>query len=243
MQVHVFVLCYNEEAILPQTVQHYRGRFPGAVITILDNRSTDRSAELAVAAGCRVVQFDSGEQQDERLLRWVRSHLWREHVGAEPSWVIMCDMDEWLDACEKDLEAEMELGVTILTTQGINMVGSANAADASDIQLSEVLMGFLDENFSKRVCFYYPKVQMEYGWGSHSCDPQGDVVFSSKTYRLKHYDCIGLEFLVEKNRRRWVRNDASRSIGMNGHYSNERDEVVERYHRMSSLAVPLTSLP
>lgn len=238
MQVHIFLLCYNEEAVLPSTLEHYRARFPSAVITLLDNHSTDRSAEIAAAQGCRVVQYESGEQQDEMLLRWVRSHLWRQYVEGD-AWVIMCDMDEWLQATEADLRSELERGCTVLKTQGVNMVGAALAPDASDLRLADIAQGFFDENYSKWVCFYYPTVRMEYGWGAHSADAQGNPVFSAATYELRHYDCLGVEYLVEKQRRRWERNEKSRAMGMNGHYCNERAKVVERYQQFAAQAVPM----
>ena len=115
MQVSIFLLCYNEELMLPYTLKHYRTRFPSATITIFDNYSTDRSATIAEEAGCRVIKYDSKEQQDEKLLIWIRSHLWKDYV--DKGWVIMCDMDEWLNATEEDLKVEEAKGTTILTAR------------------------------------------------------------------------------------------------------------------------------
>lgn len=53
---HVAVLlpCYNEEVAIAQTVAAFREALPGASIYVYDNRSTDRTAEVARAAGAIV---------------------------------------------------------------------------------------------------------------------------------------------------------------------------------------------
>lgn len=243
MTVHIFLLCYNEELMLPNTLRHYQTNFPNAKITIFDNYSTDRSADIAYAAGCRVVKYESNEQQNEQLLIWVRSHMWKDYVDV-PSWVIMCDMDEWLHTTEADLQKEYEKGVTVLTTQGVNMVGESKQADYSDLNLFTIQKGFYDDNMSKRVCFYYPTVSMEYWYGAHKCFPQGHVMYSETAYQMRHYDFLGPEYLVEKHRKRWERNVTSRQNGMNQHYFNERDKTLEVYQqaleRATIINAPLT---
>ncbi len=238
MPIHIFLLCYNEEQMLPYTLQHYKTNFPNAKITIFDNHSTDRSVQIAKEAGCDIAYFASNEQQDEKLMIWVRSHMWKKYVN-DASWVIMCDMDEWLNATEADLEKEKEKGVTVLTTQGVNMVGESQKADYSDINLFEIKKGFYDENMSKRICFYYPTVSMEYWYGAHKCFPQGHVVYSDTSYMMKHYDFLGPEYLVEKHRKRWDRNQLSRESGLNQHYFNERDKTIQVYQQALARAVAL----
>jgi hypothetical protein len=216
--------------MLPHTIRHYKTRFPSATITVFDNVSTDRSVLIAESAGCRVVPYHSRGQQDEKHLIWVRSHMWKEYVPKDTTcWVIMCDMDEWLDATEDTLQEEAAKGTTALMTQGINMVGDSQRADHSDIDLFAITKGFLDANMSKRICFQYPTVSMEYWYGAHQCFPQGHVVWSQKVYALRHYDYLGEEYVVSKRQKRWERNALSRQMGLNGHYAQEREKNVAVY--------------
>ena len=64
--MNIFLLCYNEELMLPHTLKHYKTRFPNATITIFDNYSTDRSKQIAEEAGCLIqkmfVFHDSGKR-------------------------------------------------------------------------------------------------------------------------------------------------------------------------------------
>ncbi len=52
--VAVLVPCYNEEVAITKVVADFRAALPDATIYVYDNRSTDRTAELARAAGAVV---------------------------------------------------------------------------------------------------------------------------------------------------------------------------------------------
>ncbi len=237
MKISIFLLCYNEELLLPYTLKYYRTNFPSAEIYLVDNQSTDNSVKIAEEAGCKIRSYDSDGQQDEQLLIWVRSHIWKEFV--KEGWVIMCDMDEWLNITEAELEEEDRKGTTIINTQGVNMVGEAKAVDFSDINIFDIKKGVYDENYSKRICFKYPVVNVEYWWGAHQCFPYGNVVYSERQYLMKHYNYLGEEYLVDKHKKRYERNQKSRGLGMNGHYTNENEEAKRVYQDWLSRAVEI----
>jgi glycosyltransferase involved in cell wall biosynthesis len=54
LRVAVVIPCYNEEAAIAQTVAGFRAALPDAEIYIYDNNSTDRTREVAAAAGAVV---------------------------------------------------------------------------------------------------------------------------------------------------------------------------------------------
>ena len=142
-KVHVFLVCYNEEAILASTVRHYRRCFRDCKITIFDTMSDDSSRAIATAAGCSIVPWDSPHQGqlDEDTLTQVKNHLWKSHVE-DGTWVVMADMDEWLCCSLAQLAEEEGYGTTILSTQGWQMVGESLRQDLTDIDLDEVCKGF-----------------------------------------------------------------------------------------------------
>jgi glycosyltransferase involved in cell wall biosynthesis len=53
-RVAVLLPCYNEEAAIAQTVAGFRAALPGATIFVYDNNSSDRTCEVAAAAGAVV---------------------------------------------------------------------------------------------------------------------------------------------------------------------------------------------
>ena len=50
-RIAVLIPCYNEEKTVAKVVSDYRAVLPEAAIYVYDNNSTDRTAELAAAAG------------------------------------------------------------------------------------------------------------------------------------------------------------------------------------------------
>src|SRR6187401_530008 len=54
-RVVVVVPCHNEAASVAKVVSDFRAALPGAEVLVVDNASTDGTAELALAAGARVV--------------------------------------------------------------------------------------------------------------------------------------------------------------------------------------------
>src|SRR6516162_9144442 len=53
-RIAVLVPCYNEEAAIARVVADFRACLPDAVVYVYDNNSTDRTAEVARAAGATV---------------------------------------------------------------------------------------------------------------------------------------------------------------------------------------------
>ncbi len=53
-RIAVLLPCYNEEAAIAQTVAGFRAALPDAVIYVYDNNSSDRTREVAAAAGAVV---------------------------------------------------------------------------------------------------------------------------------------------------------------------------------------------
>src|SRR5215475_347422 len=53
-RIAVLVPCYNEEAAIARVVADFRACLPEAVVYVYDNNSTDRTVEVAAAAGALV---------------------------------------------------------------------------------------------------------------------------------------------------------------------------------------------
>jgi glycosyltransferase involved in cell wall biosynthesis len=227
MNITIFLLCYNEELLLPLALKHYRDRFPTAKFVLVDNYSTDNSHNIAKENDMEIKQFESSNCQNEETMMHIRNNIWRDVTSG---WVIMCDMDEWLEITEKDLINEEEKGTTIITTNGFNIVGNSKTIDLSDIDIFSLNEGVYNDNFSKRILFKVPDVEINFWWGAHTCRPLGNVIYSENIYILKHMNYLGAEYLVEKHRKRYARNELMRYRGMNGHYSNEQEKVIHDFN-------------
>jgi len=242
--IHIYVLCFNEELLLPHTVQHYRKYLPHAHITVYDNESTDRSVEIAKELGCDVVSWNSQNIQNEYIQKDMRNNIWKK--GPEHGWKLMIDMDEWLCVTEDQLREEEEKGVTILRVKGVNVMGTSTCPNLTDITHEDLesipkVVDWSQE--SKNLCFLTPHVkEMNYTHGAHACSPKGARIrFSEKTYYNKHMENLGLPFFIQKFTRRAERNRVMHDHKINLHYTDDIKKITTRYEELMGQAYEVES--
>ena len=227
MEVNIFILCFNESILLPKTVNFYKSRFPNCTITIYDNMSTDNSVEIAKELGCKVCTFDSGGKNDVRIKRDVANTCWK---NITKGWIIMADMDEWLDITEKDLDNETKKGTTIIKTKGYDMIGESRSAILDDIDLNNITKCVPNTFEDKNICFFREKINsMNYSVGSHNCSPKGSIKYSMKVYTIKHMAYVGLAFIINKMKQRYERSGDMQKIGFSVHYTNDINKISNKY--------------
>lgn len=228
MDINIFLLCFNESALLPHTVNHYKKYLPNCKITIYDNESTDNSVEIAKNLGCNVFSFSSNNILNEDLQINLRNSIWK---NCNSGWIIMADMDEFVCVTENELMEEMESGTTILQINGYDMIGESKTIDLTDIDLQKINKYIKNNYESKNLCFLREAIiDMNYGPGSHTCNPTGNVVYSRHIYINKHMSTLGLNFLINKYTKRYERSGAMRLRGMAIHYTQDINEINKLYY-------------
>jgi hypothetical protein len=227
MDINIFLLCFNESALLPHTVSHYKKYLPNCKITIYDNESSDNSVEIAKKLGCNVFSFNSNNILDEDLQIKLRNSIWKK---CNSGWIIMADMDEFLCVTEIELMKEMELGTTILQINGYDIIGESETIDLTDIDLQKINKYIENHYECKKLCFLREAIiDMNYGPGSHTCNPKGNVVYSSNVYINKHMSILGLNFLINKLTKRYERSEKMRLKGWSTHYEKDVDKIKKIY--------------
>ena len=117
LRVAVLLPCFNEEAAIGQTVAGFRSALPGADIYVYDNNSTDRTIEVAAAAGAVV--------RSERMQG--KGHVVRRmFADIEADVYVMADGDATYDA-----SAAPEL-VQKLTEERLDMVVGARRSEVEE---------------------------------------------------------------------------------------------------------------
>ncbi|MBC2668152.1 glycosyltransferase family 2 protein [Novosphingobium piscinae] len=96
-KIAVLLPAYNEEAAIAQTVAAFRQALPAAEIYVYDNRSTDRTAEIAAAAGA-IVRSET--------LRGKGSVVRRMFADVDADYFVMADGDCTYDAAAAPVMVE-----------------------------------------------------------------------------------------------------------------------------------------
>ncbi len=89
MKIAVLLPCYNEEGAIAKTVADFRTALPDAAIYVYDNNSTDRTAEVARAAGA-IVRSEP-QQGKGNVVR-------RQFADIDADIYVMADGDDTYDA-------------------------------------------------------------------------------------------------------------------------------------------------
>lgn len=176
MKIHAYLLCFNEEQIIAQTIEFYQ-QFCSRIF-VMDNESTDRSVQVAKSYdNVDVVSWHSNGIFDRRLAAQMRSQTYRsysrrggEHTVEVADWIIVSDMDELVYHPDLPgvLAAYQEAGVTVPQTTGFEMVGP-NELSTDLPLLDQYKKGYRSPSMDKRLIFD-AKFDMCY---SHGCHPRG----------------------------------------------------------------------
>ena len=223
IDIYIYILCYNEEILIENTIKHYKNNFPNSIIIILDNYSTDNSINIAKKYNCNIEKWKSDVIDEHKYLE-LKNNIWKKH---KKGWVIICDMDELLELTYNDLVNEDKNNVSIINTLGINIVSESINKDLSDLNLNKLNKGFIDENYSKKICFNIEKIKsINYTPGCHICNPEGDIIFSKKRYIMKHLNFLGEKYYITKILNRYSRKtEYSKKMGYGTQYIDKVEEI------------------
>lgn len=248
MKTTIFLLCFNEEVLLPHTINHYKRCLPNANIIIYDNYSTDNSVNIAKEHGCKIVQWDSNDEINDYRYLSIKNNCWK---FVKTGWIIVADMDEWLCISEEQLEEEEANNTCLLTIKGYNMIGMSNSISLTDINLSEIKRAVYCPEESKSLCFYRPAIhEINYYPGAHRCHPiffTNDYtkislkksLYSKKTYINKHMNYLGLKYITKKMIKRYERSHKMRQHKLATHYTDNVREITSRYFFLRKISFEL----
>lgn len=228
--ITVYTLTYNEELMIQFMINHYRTRFPGCRIVVYDNMSTDNTVKIANENGCVVVPFDTDDQYSEGRQIQIRNNCWKQ---AKTDWVLVCDIDELLDINETELKREEDVSTSIIKTEVYDMINMKDNVDISSMKYG------VKSDVPGKFCLFNRKYirQMNYGPGSHSCNPTGTVVYSNKTYKLYHYNSINENVTIEKFKIRAARmSPENLKNGWGNHYLMTPEQIRKEFTQQRKIA-------
>jgi glycosyltransferase involved in cell wall biosynthesis len=174
--VEIFVPMYNGMHILPLFLDHYLERFPGCVITIYDDGSTDGSGDYCKSRGCNVI-YNILEPHKDISCTHLRNNCWKT---SEAEWIIIVDQDELVNISLDDLDKLNDFDVLIF--KGYNMIGLEGQNEPKDFT-----HGQLHPWYCKPSMFRKSIGEMNYIGGAHAAYPHAETRYNIEHFTMCHY--------------------------------------------------------
>jgi len=198
--VTVHTVTYNEEVLIKFFIDHYRKKFPGCIIKIWDNYSTDSTVEIAKSLGCEIFYYDSEGFFDERFKNKVQNECWKD---ASTEWSVVCDCDELIDIDQEELQRIDYQRHNLVRFQGYTLVNRNDQID-----LHGMNMGFKDDAYGKPYLFKNSEIKdMNYCLGCHFAKPvlreNQSLSSTEKVYNAYHYKYLSYEYSINR-RKLWA---------------------------------------
>jgi len=196
MIIHAHILAFNEEKILPFTLDYYSNICDK--IYIYDNMSTDSSDEIYKRyPKVTVIKWNSNNEINERNYLNIKNNGYKLSREDNADWVIVCDTDEFLyhPRLLEKLEYYKNEGITVPKIDGHDMVSESFPEYDGELITKKIKTGSeVYPPFCKNIVFN-PKIDAKFGIGGHSFQSNNTINSSSPELKLLHYKFLGVEYV------------------------------------------------
>lgn len=196
MIIHAHILAFNEEKILPFTLDYYSNICDK--IYIYDNMSTDSSDEIYKRyPKVTVIKWNSNNEINERNYLNIKNNGYKLSREDNADWVIVCDTDEFLyhPRLLEKLEHYKNEGITVPKIDGHDMVSESFPEYDGELITKKIKTGSeVYPPFCKNIVFN-PKIDAKFGIGGHSFQSNNTINSSSPELKLLHYKFLGVEYV------------------------------------------------
>lgn len=195
MIIHAHILAWNEEKILPYTLDHYSSFCDQ--IFVHDNMSTDGSFEIYKKyPKVTVLKWSSNDEINEMNYVHIKTNAYREH-SRNADWVIVCDCDEFLyhpDLMRQLAEYKVQ-GVTVPRIDGHDMASETFPEYDGQPLTSKVKIGSTVYGPMCKNIIFDPSIDAQYGVGGHSFMSNNTILSLKPDLKLLHYKFLGKEYV------------------------------------------------
>lgn len=227
--ITIYTITYNEEVMLPYFIKWYRDRFPNCKIVVYDNESTDGTKNICLnTPNLQYIPYHTGNKLSDSTYLKIKNNAWKH---AETDWVIVCDVDEFLDMDEQKLKLSQPC--TLFKSKGFNMCNVENLKD-----ITEIKHGVRATQYDKTILFNRKHItEINYSAGCHHCEPTRFVIYSSLNPHLYHMKFIDVNLLVNKYKTYASRlSDENKEMRWGYHYEQEEWLIREEFKNTLNLA-------
>tara|TARA_R110000868_G_scaffold150976_2_gene374534 strand:- start:6875 stop:7603 length:729 start_codon:yes stop_codon:yes gene_type:complete len=199
MKIEAHIIAYNEEMMLPFTLDYYSKLCDN--IIIYDNYSSDNTVEICKKyPKVSIEKFHSRDELSDMAYLQVKNERWKD---SKADWIIVCDTDEIL-YFDTDIRQRLELmdyqQVSLPAIQGYNMFSDTFPESGIDI-IDQVKMGIREKSFDKQILFNRRHIkEINYNYGCHVSRPVGKIKTGKyEPFLLLHYKYLGIDYLTKRH--------------------------------------------
>ena len=232
--IDIYVLCWNEEQIIPYVIDYWKYINPRKVY-VYDNESTDDSRKLLLEYDkVEIIEYESDNNIRDDIYTDIKNNCWKE---SDADFVIVCDMDEcvYSDHLHEILQYMKDNNQTISHTAVLTTVSKYIQPHDVNTLYHEYndtnIWSFYNVN-DKALIFSPTKIQeIEYISGAHDCSPAGVVNWYDKqnidpifTIHIKN---LSLNYKLTRHGQYYKRlSDFNKENGLGYHYMFQNEQQI-----------------
>lgn len=221
MKIHAYIVAYNEEKLLPFTLDYY-STFCEKIF-VYDNMSTDSSDEIYKGYyKVEVIKWDSNNEINEFNYMKIKSEEYKKYSrNTDVDWVMTVDCDEFI--YHKNLINKLKeysiLGVNVIRTSGHEMVSETFPQYDGKLLPNKIKVGSKKmQNLSKSIIFN-PKIDINFSPGAHSFSSNDSVISPDDSVKILHYKFLSEDYVIDNYKKRLLRlSSVNKSNRWGSHY-------------------------
>lgn len=223
MKIHAYIISYNEEKLLPFTLDYY-STFCEKIF-VYDNYSTDSSDEIYKKYDkVEVIKWDSGNEINENNYIKIKSEEYRKYSrNFDVDWVITIDCDEFVyhPNLVAKLKEYKERGITVVQTSGHEMVCETFPEYDGELLPNKVKIGSDKMTMLSKSVIFNPSIDINFGVGAHYFNSNHTVLSPSDEIKILHYKALSKEYVITIYDERFKRlSDLNKKNSWGTHYSD-----------------------
>lgn len=230
MKIHAYILTYNEEAILPFTLDYYSS-FCEKII-IYDNESNDSSNEIFKRyKKVSVVKWKSDTINELNYLQ-IKNNAYKNSRKDNVDYVIVCDCDEFLyhpNLVEK-LKDFKQQGIDMPMVKGFEMISETFPEYNSELITKKIKEG-CDNDFLNKNIVFNPMKEVAFGIGGHTNQSPDSTKTERAELMMLHYKFLSKEYVSNRYDMLEKRlSEFNKANGFGHHYSKQNaNEQFDKY--------------
>lgn len=236
MKITLYIICNNEQLILPHLLNYYSTIVDK--IVVYDNESTDDTLKIlnGYKGDLEIRTFKTNHQLRDDIHAKIKNTCW---IGDDSDYCIVTDADEFIyhpfglrNYLEQNLDNDF------FTPIGYQMISDEFPSDYSKLITEQVKTGTPDPFYNK-LSIINPKraVDINFKPGGHEVHyevigPEFKPVVDPNL-KLLHYKFLGLDYILNRKKHYPARMSAVNiENGWGKHYTEPDKEIIDHYNRI-----------